>query len=124
MTVKPGYKQTEIGLIPTEWEIRTIASIAAPKRNAIVGGPFGSDLVSKDYVRVGVPVLRGQNMGVPFVSGDFVFVSEEKADILCANTARPQDIIFTQRGTLGQLSLVPNEPFDRYLVSQCPSKNL
>lgn len=100
----------------------TIAEIASPARNAIVGGPFGSDLVSRDYVEQGVPVIRGQNMGMPWVSGEFVFVSHAKAASLDANLARPWDIIFTQRGTLGQVSLVPSAPFERYLVSQSQMK--
>jgi predicted nucleic acid-binding protein len=40
----------------------TVGEIAAPIRNALVGGPFGSDLVSDDYVATGVPVIRGANM--------------------------------------------------------------
>lgn len=99
-----------------------LESLAAPKRNAIVGGPFGSNLVSKDYVDAGVPVIRGQNMGGKWVSGQFVYVSEEKARQLSANTARPGDLIFTQRGTLGQVSIVPEKPFDEYIVSQSQMK--
>lgn len=105
-----------------EWRESTISDIAAPVRNALVGGPFGSNLVSSDYVDAGVPVIRGQNMGGRWVSGDFAFVTQEKARTLEANLARPGDIVFTQRGTLGQVSLVPTQPYDRYLVSQSQMK--
>lgn len=39
----------------------------------LVGGPFGSSLVAKDYVDDGVPVIRGANLstGTSFVGGDF-----------------------------------------------------
>ena len=57
-----------------------------------------------------------------YVSGDFAFVSPSKAKQLQANTARPGDVIFTQRGTLGQVSLVPAAPFDEYVVSQSQMK--
>ena len=77
-----------------------LEDLAAPFRNSIVGGPFGSNLVSKDYVSAGVPVIRGQNMGERWVGGEFVFVSAEKADSLSPNKARPGDLVFTQRGTL------------------------
>jgi type I restriction enzyme S subunit len=60
-------------------EALTLADIAAPVRNAIVGGPFGSNLVSSDYVPHGIPVIRGQNMGGKWVSGEFAYVSAEKA---------------------------------------------
>src|SRR5262245_58921223 len=39
MEVKSGYKQTEVGLIPEEWESTNVRGIAASVRNAIVGGP-------------------------------------------------------------------------------------
>lgn len=120
--VKTGYKLTEVGVIPEDWECTTVQGIASSVRNAIVGGPFGSDLVSNDYVRYGVPVIRGQNMGTRWVSGDFVFVSNVKADSLKSNLAHPFDLIFTQRGTLGQVSQVPEKLFDHYLVSQSQMK--
>jgi type I restriction enzyme S subunit len=120
--IRSGYKQTDVGMIPVDWQRVTVADLAARKPNSIVGGPFGSDLVSKDYVPFGVPVIRGQNMGRRFISGDFVFVSQEKAKYLKANTAAPHDIIFTQRGTLGQVSIVPENGFNTYLVSQSQMK--
>jgi type I restriction enzyme S subunit len=104
----------------SEWLV--LSDIAAPIKNAIVGGPFGSNLVSKDYVEHGVPVIRGQNMGDKWVSGDFVYVSKEKAQALSQNSARPGDLVFTQRGTLGQVSIVPRGQFDKYIVSQSQMK--
>ena len=103
-------------------ERQTLADIAAPIRNAIVGGPFGSNLVSNDYVASGVPVIRGQNMGGKWVSGDFAFVSTEKASQLSQNLARPGDLVFTQRGTLGQVSIVPPGHYETYVVSQSQMK--
>ncbi len=105
-----------------EWREVTIGEIASSVRNALVGGPFGSNLVSRDYVEQGIPVIRGQNMGERWVNGEFVYVTPLKAESLAANLARPGDIVFTQRGTLGQVSLVPAEPYDRYLVSQSQMK--
>jgi len=122
MEVKTGYKQTDVGVIPEDWESTTVREIASAVRNAIVGGPFGSDLVSNDYVPEGVPVIRGQNMGSRFLSGSFAFVTPAKASSLGANLARPADLVFTQRGTLGQVSLVPDQPYERYLVSQSQMK--
>lgn len=54
-------------------------------------------------------------MGERRVSGDFVYVTSEKAMSLEPNLAWPGDIVFTQRGTLGQVCVVPEQPFDRYL---------
>ncbi|MCC7279719.1 MAG: restriction endonuclease subunit S [Chromatiaceae bacterium] len=101
----------------------TVGDVAAPSRNALVGGPFGSDLVSRDYVPNGVPVIRGANMGHGrWVDGEFVYVTPEKADSLASNCAKPGDLVFTQRGTLGQVALVPMKGADRYLISQSQMK--
>jgi type I restriction enzyme, S subunit len=105
------------------WHETTVAGIAARAPNAIVGGPFGSNLVSKDYTDDGVPVIRGRNMGTGrWVGGIFAYVSAAKAEALRANIARPGDIVFTQRGTLGQVALVPTQPFKQYVVSQSQMK--
>ena len=106
---------------PDTWCGKTIEDIAASSPNAVVGGPFGSNLVSRDYVRDGVPVIRGQNMGARWVTGDFVFVTPEKAASLKVNLARPGDVVLTQRGTLGQVSIVPSA-LPRCLVSQSQMK--
>ena len=105
----------------------SVGEIAAPIKNSLVGGPFGSDLGTADYMPSGVPVIRGQNLSNgKFVGGEFVFVSEEKADKLKSNLARPGDLVFTQRGNAvlhgGQVAIVPDQPFERYLVSQSQMK--
>ena len=101
----------------------TVGEIAAKSKNALVGGPFGSDLVSRDYVPVGVPVIRGANMGQGrWVGGEFAYVTEDKAESLSSNCAKPGDLVFTQRGTLGQVALVPKNSSERYLISQSQMK--
>lgn len=55
----------------------------------------------------------------PYVGGEFVYVTEEKvAADLSRNTALPGDLVFTQRGTLGQVALVPSHQFGLYVISQ------
>lgn len=122
MKVGLGYKQTAVGAIPNDWLCEYLRDAAANSANAIVGGPFGSDLVSADYVATGVPVIRGQNMSASFVSGDFVFVPRQKAKSLSANLAHSGDLVFTQRGTLGQVAIVPAGQYESYLVSQSQMK--
>ncbi len=107
------------------WPLVKIESLKAETRNALVGGPFGSDLSTRHYVEEGVPVIRGANLpdDQSFRDDDFVFVSEEKADLLAANNAYPGDVIFTQRGTLGQVGVIPADSrFPRYVVSQSQMK--
>ncbi len=122
MELEPGFKLSEAGPIPKDWEAKTIGELAANVRNAIVGGPFGSDLTAEDYRSHGVPVIRGSNLHGRYVQGPFVYVSTEKGKALEANLARPGDVVFTQRGTLGQVALVPFGEHEAYLVSQSQMK--
>lgn len=68
----------------------------------------------------GVPVIRGTNLGFGrALGGEYVYVSEDKVrNDLARNTAESGDLVFTQRGTLGQVALVPNGPFPLYVISQ------
>ena len=103
----------------------TVMDLADNQRYALNGGPFGSKLVSSMYVAEGVPVIRGTNLPFDrrFSFDDFVYVSPEKAEELSANTARPGDIVFTQRGTLGQIGIIPkNSVLDRFIISQSQMK--
>ena len=88
----------------------------------VIGGPFGSKLTQKDYAEEGVPVIRGSNMVAAgrWLNGEFAFVSAAKVDAdLKGNLAQPGDIIVTQRGTLGQVAIVPDRHgFERYVISQ------
>lgn len=100
-------------------------AIKAQVPYAFVGGPFGSNLTTRDYVDEGVPVIRGNNLPADswFHDDDYVFISEKKADDLRANTAFPGDLVFTQRGTLGQVGLIPREAkHQRYIISQSQMK--
>lgn len=102
-----------------------VDAITSKAKYSCVGGPFGSSLSRVHYVEEeAVPVIRGTNLvGDQFVDDGFVFVSESKADALFRNLAYPGDIVFTQRGTLGQVAIIPtNARFKRYVVSQSQMK--
>ena len=107
------------------WRTVPLDAIKAPVPYSFVGGPFGSNLTTRDYVDEGVPVIRGNNLRADalFSDDEFAFVSEKKADDLRSNTAFPGDLVFTQRGTLGQVGLIPHESqFQRYIISQSQMK--
>jgi len=109
----------------TDWKEVLLEDLAAPSRNALVGGPFGSDLVSSDYFPTGVPVIRGENLSLGrWVDGEFVFVTPEKAERLATNTAGPLDIVFTQRGAnhYRQVAVVPPNVKQRFVISQSQMK--
>lgn len=102
-------------------DVMTLAEAIGGK-NRVIGGPFGSKLTQKDYVESGIPVIRGSNMEKMgrWLGGKYVFVTEDKVRRdLSSNLAYPGDLVVTQRGTMGQASIVPpTSEFERYVISQ------
>ena len=83
-------------------------------------GPFGSDIKIENFVSNGVPVLNGSNlMGIKLVDKGFKYVTTEKAKTFRKAIAKRGDIVITHRGTLGQISYIPEESkYDEYVISQ------
>jgi type I restriction enzyme S subunit len=116
------------GAMPDGWRHGALDELQAQVPHAITAGPFGSKLGRADYVDDGVPVIRGTNLGSVagewFQESDFVYVSAEKASHdLASCIARPGDVLFTQRGTLGQIGMVPlDATYAEYVISQSQMK--
>lgn len=82
-------------------------------------GPFGSNIKAENFQSSGVPVIRGTNMNfAKFVGGEFVYLSDDKADELARSNCFPGDLVFTHRGTIGQVALIPKSGHARYVISQ------
>lgn len=114
--VRPGYKQTEVGVLPEHWEATKIESIL----DEISMGPFGSNIKVSNFITSGVPVLNGSNVSSQRLTDNIDnFVSEAKAKELKKAVARRGDVVVTHRGTIGQISYIPNNSkFERYVISQ------
>ncbi|MFS1440873.1 restriction endonuclease subunit S [Vibrio sp. 10N.286.46.E10] len=108
----------------SKWDKVSIDALKSTNPYSCVGGPFGSSLSRKHYEEAGVPVIRGVNLsGDEFKDSDFVYVSEDKGEELRRNYAYPGDLVFTQRGTLGQVALISEDvQFPHYVVSQSQMK--
>ena len=107
----------------TSWKFVKIEQLAAKTKNALAMGPFGSRITKDNFVETGVPIIRGINLSNGrFYHQDFVFLTEEKANELAASNAFPNDLVFTHRGTLGQIGIIPKGYYPRYVVSQSHMK--
>ena len=116
MTIPQGYKQTELGIIPEDWEY----SPSQKYLKEISMGPFGSDIKVENFVGFGIPVLNGANLQSYRLIDRFEnYVTSQKAAALKKAVANKGDIIITHRGTLGQVTYIPKSAkFDRYVISQ------
>jgi len=93
--------------LPSNWRVTTIGEVAAPVPNAIVDGPFGSNLKLNDYVENGVPVLQGKNItNDAFQWFDVRFISDRKANELKRSSVRLGDILLVKIGSIGYSAVI------------------
>ena len=117
------WKETDFGKIPSDWDLKKIIELKANDKRAIAMGPFGSNIKAENFVESGVPVIRGTNLNFDkYVGGQFVYLTEDKANELIGSNCYPGDLVFTHRGTIGQVGLIPDNKFRRYVISQSGMK--
>jgi type I restriction enzyme, S subunit len=100
MEVKPGYKQTEVGVIPEEWDAVPISSLTPQNRkNGIVDGPFGSNLKTIHYRTSGIPIITsGYVTDGKFYADKYLYVDRSKFLEEKRSAVQPGDIVMAKIG--------------------------
>lgn len=101
--VRPGYKLTEVGVIPDDWDtsrLSDLAELTSSKR-----------IFEHDYVPAGIPFYRGKEISLLIsrkAIEDPYFISEEKFNEIKQQFGAPKagDILITAVGTLGNIFVV------------------
>ena len=108
MEVRSGYKLTEVGLVPTEWEVKSLGEVATVKD--------GTHQTPK-YVASGVPFFSVEHV----TSGNFndtKFISEQEHRFLTRSSKiERNDILMTRIGSIGDCKLIDWEVEASYYVS-------
>ena len=100
--VPPGYKRTEVGVIPEDWFPTTLGLLATFRT-----GPFGSALHKADYVNDGVPVVNPMHIvDCTLVPDPSVSVSDHAARTLVDFQLRQGDIVIARRGEIGRCAII------------------
>ena len=102
--VKPGFKKSEVGVIPEDWDIRTLGSLTSLMTNGFVGKATSAYTDSVD----GVIYIQGYNVeensfnldGIKRVSKSF----HEKNQKSCLQVG---DLLTIQTGDIGVTTVVP-----------------
>ena len=100
--IAEGYKQTEVGVIPRDWEVKLLSDISDVKT-----GPFGSLLHEKDYVVDGTPIITVEHLGEQGVMHENLpMVSDFDRKRLKAYALKIGDIVFSRVGSVDRNSLI------------------
>jgi len=96
------YKQTELGLIPYEWDVKKLGEVSNIKT-----GPFGSSLHERDYVSDGTPIITVEHLGeLGIIPKSMPMVSDTDKKRLSSYILQTDDIVFSRVGSVDRNSIV------------------
>ena len=109
MELKPGYKQTEVGVIPEDWESLKVKDLV--EREYIdkpLDGNHGNIHPKKsDFVDYGVPFVMANDIKdgkIDFANCSFITIKQ--ANTLQKGFSVTGDVLLTHKGTVGNTAIV------------------
>lgn len=91
-TVKPGYKQTEFGVIPEEWEVKSLRSVLSKGR---LGGNYPNQDRETEY-----PLMKMGNLGRGYMATSKVEYITRGVTPEAQHKLKKGDVLFNTRNTL------------------------
>jgi type I restriction enzyme S subunit len=99
--VPEGYKWTEAGVIPDDWEVQKLGELATFRT-----GPFGSMLHKSDYIDDGIPLINPMHIvNGKLTPSSSMSVSEQAAKKLAIFRLKVDDIVIGRRGDMGRCAV-------------------
>lgn len=105
-SVPPGYKQTEVGVIPVEWEVKPLIDLCLPQ--GLVRGPFGGSLKKDSFVESGFRVYEQRNAIYKSCDIGTYFIDRSKFNEMQRFQVKPGDFIISCSGTIGRIYQIPS----------------
>ncbi len=98
--VSDNYNNTEVGIIPDDWDVNTLASITPQNmKYAIVDGPFGSNLKTIHYRKSGIPIITSGYVTDGFFKADnYLYVDTDKFNQEKRSSVSGGDIVMAKIG--------------------------
>jgi type I restriction enzyme, S subunit len=93
--------------LPSNWVLAQLEEVAANNKNAIVDGPFGSNLKISDYIEDGVPVLTTKNLSHGYTKENLRYISFSKFEELKRSEVKSGDILVAKIGSCGKTGIYP-----------------
>lgn len=104
--IPQGYKQTEIGIIPEDWEVVSLADICCTK--GIVRGPFGGALKKEIFVDDGYKVYEQGNAIYRSIERGNYYIDTKKYNEMIRFAVNTGDFIVSCSGTIGLIYRIPD----------------
>ena len=102
------YKETKLGWVPEDWEIKKIAETAFNKKGSIKIGPFGSQLKKNEFQTDGIKVFDQETVFTNDFNIGKNYISSKKYESLKSCTVYPGDLLISMMGTTGKTVVVPS----------------
>lgn len=103
--MKSGYKMTEVGVIPEDWEVKELSSISAIKSGKRL--PKGSLVTSS---KTSYPYIRVIDMNMGYLNlSNIMYVLENVQPMISKYIISKNDIYISVAGTLGLVGKIPEE---------------
>jgi len=107
---------SDIGKIPKGWKIGVLEDVASDEKNAIVDGPFGTQMKIGEYVDEGIPIIEMNFLeGYPFYKKFKKFITEDKYKEVERSAVKKNDIVISKTGTLGLLGIM-TDLYDKAII--------
>jgi type I restriction enzyme S subunit len=104
--VRAGYKQTEVGVIPEDWEVITLYDASC--NGGLVRGPFGGTIKKEYFVKNGFKVYEQRNAIYGTTEIGTYFVDSNKYKDLLRFSVKAGDFIVSCSGTIGRIFQIPD----------------
>ena len=108
-----------LGEIPVGWKVKKLKYLLKKNKGAIKTGPFGSQIKNSELTPSGeFKVYTQRNvLDEDFIKGDDR-IDYEKFNTLKEFEIKPNDILFTTRGTIGRCAIFPSDT-ERGVLHPC-----
>lgn len=117
MGVMPGYKQTEVGVIPMEWDVKTLFDLAYRRKELFDDGDW---IESEHITSTGVRLVQTGNIGVgSFIEKDIKkYIYEESfASLKCKQLKNGDLLICRLADPAGRACVLPDIGEERIVTS-------
>jgi len=105
------FKSSELGELPESWAVVNLQVLCGNNKNAIVDGPFGSNLKTEHYKESGIPIISSGFVTTgKFFASKYIYVDQEKFEKEKRSSVKGGDIVMAKIGArCGASAILPKQ---------------